>query len=110
MEVPTTAAFVICISVAGPALQRLGMANLDWVVVRDLAMIESATFWKDAPEVETGEIAPDTCRTEVFFFPSAQVAEYDGSFTNTQRLLQWRDKAVELRKKSQAAQQAKPAA
>ena len=37
-------------------LQRLGMANLDWVVVRDLAMIESATFWKDSPEIETGEI------------------------------------------------------
>ena len=37
-------------------LQRLGMANLDWLVVRDLAMIESATFWKDAPEIETGEI------------------------------------------------------
>ncbi|BCI84795.1 hypothetical protein NIIDMKKI_00010 [Mycobacterium kansasii] len=30
-------------------LQRLGMANLDWLVVRDLVMIESATFWKDAP-------------------------------------------------------------
>ena len=30
-------------------LQRLGMANLDWLVVRDLAMIESATFWKDSP-------------------------------------------------------------
>ena len=35
------------------------MANLDWMVVRDLAMIESATFWKDAPEVETGEIVPE---------------------------------------------------
>ena len=39
--------------------QRLGMANLDWLVVRDLYMIESATFWKDGPEVETGEIVPD---------------------------------------------------
>ena len=39
-------------------LQRLGMANLDWLVVRDLAMIESATFWKDSPEIETGEIVP----------------------------------------------------
>src|SRR5690348_4803421 len=52
-------------------LQRLGMANLDWVVVRDLAMIESATFWKDSPEIETGEIVPEECRTEVFFFPAA---------------------------------------
>jgi formate dehydrogenase major subunit len=76
-------------------LQRLGMANLDWLVVRDLVMIESATFWKDAPEVETGEIAAERCRTEVFFFPAASHVEKSGSFTQTQRMLQWRDKAVE---------------
>jgi formate dehydrogenase major subunit len=76
-------------------LQRLGMANLDWLVVRDLAMIESAMFWKNAPEIETGEIVPEQCRTEVFFFPAASHVEKDGTFTQTQRLLQWRDKAVE---------------
>ncbi len=75
-------------------LQRLGMANLDWLVVRDLAMIESATFWKDSPEVETGEIVPEECRTEVFFFPAAAHTEKEGTFTQTQRLLQWREKAV----------------
>jgi formate dehydrogenase major subunit len=76
-------------------LQRLALANLDWLVVRDLAMIESATFWKDSPEVESGEIVPAECRTEVFFFPAASHVEKDGTFTNTQRLLQWREKAVE---------------
>ena len=76
-------------------LQRLGMANLDWVVVRDLAMIESATFWKDSPEIETGEISPETCRTEVFFFPAASHVEKEGTFTQTQRMVQWREKAVE---------------
>ncbi|ORV70165.1 formate dehydrogenase [Mycobacterium gastri] len=76
-------------------LQRLGMANLDWLVVRDLVMIESATFWKDAPEVETGEITPQTCRTEVFFFPAASHVEKAGTFTQTQRMLQWREKAVD---------------
>lgn len=76
-------------------LQRLGMANLDWLVVRDLVMIESATFWKDAPEIETGEIAPETCRTEVFFFPAAAHVEKAGTFTQTQRMLQWREKAVD---------------
>jgi formate dehydrogenase major subunit len=58
-------------------------------------MIESATFWKDAPEVETGEIVPEECRTEVFFFPAASHAEKEGTFTQTQRMLQWREKAVE---------------
>ena len=76
-------------------LQRLGMANLDWLVVRDLAMIESATFWKDSPEIETGEIAPEECRTEVFFLPAASHVEKEGTFTQTQRMLQWREKAVE---------------
>jgi formate dehydrogenase major subunit len=76
-------------------LQRLGLANLDWLVVRDLTMIESANFWKDAPEVETGEIVPEQCRTEVFFFPAASHVEKEGTFTQTQRMLQWREKAVE---------------
>ncbi|HEX5143046.1 MAG TPA: molybdopterin dinucleotide binding domain-containing protein, partial [Mycobacterium sp.] len=76
-------------------LQRLGMANLDWLVVRDLTMIDSATFWKDAPEIETGEIVTQQCRTEVFFFPAASHVEKAGTFTQTQRMLQWREKAVE---------------
>src|SRR5215218_4964479 len=76
-------------------LQRLGMANLDWLVVRDLVEIESATFWKNAPEIETGEMATDTCRTEVFLFPAASHVEKAGTFTQTQRMLQWREKAVD---------------
>jgi formate dehydrogenase major subunit len=75
--------------------QRLGMANLDWLVVRDLFMIESATFWKDGPEVDSGEITPEQCRTEVFFLPAASHVEKEGTFTQTQRLLQWREKAVD---------------
>ena len=31
----------------------------------------------------------------MFFFPSSQVAETEGTFTNTQRMLQWHFKAVE---------------
>jgi formate dehydrogenase major subunit len=75
--------------------QRLGMANLDWLVVRDLFEIESATFWRNSPEVGTGEITPETCRTEVFLMPAASHAEKEGTFTQTQRVLQWREKAVE---------------
>ena len=75
--------------------QRLGMANLDWLVVRDLFEIESATFWKNSPEIETGEIVPEECRTEVFLMPAASHVEKSGTFTQTQRMLQWRDKAVE---------------
>jgi formate dehydrogenase major subunit len=80
---------------ANGKMQRLGLANLDWLVVRDLQMIESATFWKNGPEIETGELRTDEIGTEVFFLPAAAHTEKDGSFTNTQRLLQWHHKAVE---------------
>ncbi len=80
---------------ANGKMQRLGLANLDWLVVRDLQMIESATFWKDGPEIETGELVTEEIGTEVFFLPAASHVEKSGSFTQTQRMLQWRDKAVD---------------
>ncbi len=76
-------------------LHRLAMANLDWLVVRDLVEIESASFWYDAPELETGELRTDAIGTEVFLLPAAAHVEKDGTFTQTQRLLQWHDKALE---------------
>jgi formate dehydrogenase major subunit len=80
---------------ANAKLQRLGMANLDWLVVRDFSLIESATFWKDGPEIETGELRTQDIGTEVFFMPAAAHTEKSGSFTNTQRMLQWHHQAVE---------------
>ncbi|HEX6596079.1 MAG TPA: molybdopterin dinucleotide binding domain-containing protein, partial [Acidimicrobiales bacterium] len=82
---------------ANGKLHRLALANLDWLVVRDLVEIESASFWKDAPEIETGELRTADIPTEVFFLPAAAHTEKDGSFTQTQRLLQWHAKAVEPR-------------
>jgi formate dehydrogenase major subunit len=76
-------------------LQRLAMAKLDWLVVRDLVEIESASFWYDAPEIESGELRTADIGTEVFFLPAASHVEKEGSFTNTQRLLQWREKALD---------------
>ena len=80
---------------ANAKMQRLGMANLDWLVVRDFSLIESATWWQDGPEIESGELRTADIGTEVFFLPAAAHTEKDGSFTNTQRLLQWHHKAVE---------------
>src|SRR5206468_1728834 len=76
-------------------MQRAGLSNLDWLVVRDFSLIESATWWKDGPEIETGESRTEDIATEVFFFPAAAHTEKSGTFTNTQRLLQWREQAVE---------------
>jgi formate dehydrogenase major subunit len=80
---------------ANSKLMRLALAKLDWLVVRDFQPVESATFWKDSPEHETGEVSAQDIQTEVFFLPAAAHTEKDGNFTNTQRLLQWHHKACE---------------
>ncbi len=80
---------------ANGKLQRLALANLDWLVVRDLVETETASFWHDGPEIETGELKTEEIGTEVFFLPAAGHVEKAGSFTNTQRLLQWRNKAID---------------
>jgi formate dehydrogenase major subunit len=76
-------------------LHRKAMARLDWLVVRDLVETETASFWYNAPEIETGELRTEEIPTEVFLLPAAAHTEKDGTFTNTQRLLQWHRKAVE---------------
>jgi len=77
------------------AFQREALAKLDWLVVRDLFETETVSFWKDSPEVKDGKLKTEQIQTEVFFLPAAAVAEMDGSFTNTQRLVQWHHKAVD---------------
>ncbi|MDX6646385.1 MAG: formate dehydrogenase major subunit [Miltoncostaeaceae bacterium] len=79
------------------SLHRKGLRRLDWLVVRDFAVTETAEFWRDAPEIARGEIRTEDIQTEVFFFPAAAHTEKDGTFTNTQRLLQWHHKAIEPR-------------
>jgi formate dehydrogenase major subunit len=76
-------------------LGRKALGNLDWLVVRDIHEIETAAFWYDAPEVRNGTVRPDQIKTEIFLLPAAVAAEKDGSYTNTQRLVQWHDQAVE---------------
>ena len=74
--------------------QRQALAKLDWLVVRDLYETETATFWKDSPEIQSGVLKPQDIATEVFLLPAAATAESDGSYTNTQRLLQWHERAA----------------
>ena len=84
-------------AVAGPnsGMERRGLAKLKWLVVRDLVDTETSSFWCSAPEVQNGEVRPEDIQTEVFLMPAAGHAEKDGTFTNTQRLLQWHNKAVD---------------
>jgi formate dehydrogenase major subunit len=82
---------------ANSRMQRLAMSKLDWLVVRDFSLIESATWWQDGPEIESGEMRTEEIGTEVFFLPAAAHTEKGGTFTNTQRMVQWHHKAVEPR-------------
>jgi formate dehydrogenase major subunit len=77
-------------AVGGPnaKLARAAMAKLDWLLVVDIFLTETAEFWK-APGVQAKDI-----NTEVFFLPAAPAAEKDGSLTNTMRLIQWHERAV----------------
>jgi formate dehydrogenase major subunit len=70
---------------ANGRLWRKALGRLKWLVVRDLVDVETATFWRDQPE----------CETEVFLMPAAAHTEKAGTFTNTQRLVQWRHQALE---------------
>ncbi len=72
-------------------LHRAGLRNLDWLVVLDWFETESAVFWKSDP---TGP-PPSDIKTEVFFIPAAAAPEKEGTLTNTQRLLQFHNKAID---------------
>ena len=85
------------VGAANGPYHRAALRGLDWLVVRDLVEIETAAFWYDAPEIESGEVATADIGTEVFLLPGASHVEKKGTFTNTQRLLQWREQAVEPR-------------
>jgi formate dehydrogenase major subunit len=73
----------------GAILERNALRSLEWCVVREPFLVETAQFW------QMDGANPADVETEVFFLPSAWAAEKDGSLTNTQRMLQWHDKAVD---------------
>jgi len=69
--------------------EREALGNLDWLVISDIWLNETAEFWKRPG------ITPSDIRTEVFVLPAACSYEKEGSITNSGRWVQWRYKAVE---------------
>jgi len=78
-------------AVAGPNSngERDALGKLDWLVMADIWMNETAEFWR-RPGVD-----PSSIKTEVFILPAAASYEKEGSITNSGRWAQWRYKAVE---------------
>ena len=72
-----------------------GLANLEWMVVRETFENETASYWYKSPEVAGGRLKPEEIKTEMFLLPAALPGEKEGTFTNTHRLVQWHDKVVE---------------
>ena len=83
------------VGAANGRLQRTALSKLKWLVVRDFVETETASFWHDSPEIERGELKTEDIATEIFFFPAAAHVEKEGSFTNTQRLVQFHEKAID---------------
>jgi formate dehydrogenase major subunit len=76
-------------------LVQRGLTKLEWLVVRDFAMTETANFWQKGGLVQSGELSPQQIGTEVFFLPAAMSAEKEGTMTNTTRLVQWHDRVFD---------------
>jgi formate dehydrogenase major subunit len=70
-------------------LARAALERLEWLVVIDAYETETSAFWKR----EGAD--PTKIGTELFYIPAAVVLEKEGTMVNTNRLLQWHDKAVE---------------
>lgn len=78
-----------CHSAPNAGFVRRSMAKLDWLVVADQVITESASFWK-APDMK-----PEEIDTSVYFLPCALIYEKPGIIANSGRWLQWRYQAVE---------------
>ncbi len=78
-----------CHSAPNAGNVRRSMANLDWLVVADWVITESASFW-DAPDMDASQID-----TTVYFLPAALIYEKPGIILNSGRWLQYRYTAVE---------------
>ncbi len=74
------------------------LGKLDWLIVAENFETETASFWKAgraaAADYPDATPAPEV-QTEVFLLPASCFAEKDGTFVNSSRWLQWKDKALD---------------
>jgi formate dehydrogenase major subunit len=70
-------------------LARAALERLEWMVVIDAYETETVAFW------EREGADPATIGTELFYIPAATVLEKEGTMVNTNRLLQFHDKAID---------------
>ena len=69
------------------------LAKLKYLVVMDPLETETSEFWKNFGPLN--DVKPEEIKTEVFRFPTSCFAEETGSFTNSSRVISWKEKAVD---------------
>ena len=72
-----------------------GLRKLDTVIVEDLYLNETASFWERPDSPEGDPISPQDIQTEVIFLPACSYLEREGTMTNSMRMIQWRMKGVD---------------
>ena len=70
-----------------------GLAKLKYLVVMDPLETETSEFWKNFGPLN--DVKPEEIKTEVFRLPTACFAEETGTFTNSSRVISWKEKAVD---------------
>jgi formate dehydrogenase-N alpha subunit len=68
-------------------------AKLKYLVVMDPLETETSEFWKNYGPLN--DVDPAKIATEVFRFPTSCFAEETGSFTNSSRVISWKEKALD---------------
>src|SRR5690554_4928045 len=68
------------------------MSKLKYLVVIDPLETETSEFWRNFGPLN--DVDPSQIKTEVFRFPSNCFAEETGSFTNSSRVLSWKEAAL----------------
>jgi len=69
------------------------LSKLKYLVIMDPLETETSEFWKNYGPLN--DVDPATIQTEVFRFPTSCFAEETGSFTNSSRVIAWKEKAVD---------------
>jgi len=70
-----------------------GLSKLKYMVVFDPLETETSEFWKNFGPLN--DVDPAKIRTEVFRLPTSCFAEETGTFTNSSRVISWKEKAVD---------------
>ena len=69
------------------------LSKLKYLVIMDPLETETSEFWKNFGPLN--DVKPEEIKTEVFRLPTSCFAEEQGTFTNSSRVITWKERAVD---------------